>query len=125
MSFPKRIEISSHEAGSWTPVEVLADTGAFLTWLPASLLDDIGVARIDRRLFEWPDGSTDERDVGEAIVRLDGRRGHTIVVFGRDDERGLLGWHTLDALALKIDDAHQKLLPMGPILAATPFALDS
>jgi predicted aspartyl protease len=72
-TFRVTIEIALREEGPFRQVETLVDTGALYTWLPASLLENLGVKRTHKRSFVLADGRTMERDVGLVIARLNGQ----------------------------------------------------
>ena len=50
-------------------IEVLVDTGAELTWLPAEVLGRIGITPRRKRTFQTATKQLIERDVGYAILR--------------------------------------------------------
>ena len=49
--------------------------------------------------------------MGEALATVNGRRIPTLVVFGDDSARALLGAYTLEGLRLAVDPAHRRLVP--------------
>jgi len=52
--------------------EVLVDTGSELTWIPRRLLEELGIAAERRYRFVLADGRVLEREVGYAIVHVEG-----------------------------------------------------
>ena len=56
------------ESRETPPVEALVDTGSELTWLPADLLAQAGIAPRRKRTFVTATRQTVTRDVGYAIL---------------------------------------------------------
>ena len=92
-------------------IEAMVDTGASYTIVPASRLRDLGVSPIDKIGLVLADGRPVEYDMGEAIATVSGRRIPTLVVFGEDNARALLGAYTLEGLRLTVDPANRRLVP--------------
>src|SRR3990170_4554553 len=57
-------------------------TGAEFSWVPASVLEELGIERRKRIRFQQADGSLLERAVGFAIVHAGGTMTTDEVVFG-------------------------------------------
>ena len=98
---------------------VLVDTGSEFTWVPAGVLEDLGIQRRKRRRFQQADGSVLERDMGFAIVHVAGEDTADDVVFGEPNDMVLLGAHSLEGMNLKLDLLGKRLVPAGPIVAAS------
>ena len=98
--------------------DVMVDTGAEYSWIPAAELIEIGIApvRIDR--FETADGRVLEREVGFAMLYASGRSAPTIVVFAGPEDMVLLGAFGLEGLNLRVDLGRKELVPSGPVPAA-------
>lgn len=94
---------------------VLVDTGAELSCFPASVLDSIGIARRQRRLFRQADGSVLERWTGAAFVYAAGATTTDEVVFGEPGDLVLLGSRSLEGLNLRIDPVAKQLTDAGPM----------
>ena len=56
------------ESRETPPIEALVDTGSELTWLPADVLAQAGIARRRKRTFVTATRQTVTRDVGYAIL---------------------------------------------------------
>ena len=82
-----RIELAADPAGPFESLDALVDSGATYTLIPRPMLTRLGVAPIDVQTFVIADGSRLERELGEAVVRIDGRTRTTVVVFGDDARR--------------------------------------
>src|ERR1041384_2093506 len=54
---------------------VLVDTGAELSWVPAEVLESLGIERYNVWRFRQADGTVLERHAGAALVHVAGRRG--------------------------------------------------
>ena len=92
-------------------VDAVADTGASLSQVPASVLDKLGIVPTDTVRIEQADGQTIKRNAAEAIVRVGDSKTVTWVVFGPENAPPLLGSYTLAGLRLAVDPAAQRLIP--------------
>jgi predicted aspartyl protease len=97
--------------------EVLVDTGAEYSWIPASVLEALGVARQKRHRFQQADGSILERDVGFVILRAAGVPTADDVVFGEPNDLVLLGARSIEGMNLRLDLLAKRLVPAGPVPA--------
>src|SRR6058998_1710116 len=82
---------------------VLVDTGAELTWVPAQILESLGVERNNKWRFRQADSSILERWTGSVSVYVAGKRAGDEVVFGEPDDLVLLGSRTLEGLNLRVE----------------------
>jgi len=123
LSYLGVLELGYVRAGVWNidcpedvrEVELLADTGAIYTVLPASFLRELGVEPIGRRRFRLANNEVIEREVGIVGIEVQGIRAHTIVVFG-DEDVYLLGVVTLEELGLEVDPISGELRPLELLL---------
>jgi len=97
---------------------VLVDTGAELSWLPAELLESLGIERYSQSRFRQANGTILERWTGAAFVHVAGKRTADDVVFGEPGDLVLLGARTLEGLNLRIDPVTWQLVDAGPAPAA-------
>ncbi|HLA13756.1 MAG TPA: retroviral-like aspartic protease family protein [Gemmatimonadaceae bacterium] len=98
---------------------VLVDTGSEYTWVPATVLEKIGVAREKKDVeFVMANGQRVTRAVGFAIIRVGKAFTVDEVVFAEKGDLLLLGARTLEGLNLRVDSRHKKLVAAGPLLAA-------
>ena len=88
---------------------VLVDTGASYTLVPAHVLDELGVERDETERFRLADGSTQEMSIGRVDMELEGRIRTVYVVFGAS-ETVLLGEMALEAFALAADAKNHRLI---------------
>ena len=105
------VRLDSMDGRKSLEIEAMVDTGASYTIVPASLLKDLGVSPIDKISLVLADGRRVEYDIGEVRASINGRSIPTLVVFGADDARALLGAYTLEGLRLAVDPAHRRLIP--------------
>jgi len=94
-----------------TPLELLVDTGALYSVLPASVLQELGIEPQERKTFKTADGRRIERAVGEAVFVYNGERGTSKVVFGAEDDATVLGVTALEALGLEVDPTSGTVRP--------------
>jgi hypothetical protein len=82
---------------------IVVDTAAELSWVPAELLESLGIPRISARRFRLTDGSVSDQPTGEP------------------GDLVLLGARSLDGLNLRLEPV-PKALPYTSILRPSPPA---
>lgn len=97
---------------------VLVDTGAELSWVPAEVLESLGIDRYQTALFRQASGAVVERWTGVALVHVAGKRTADDVVFGEPADLVILGSRTLEGLNFRIDPVTKQLVDAGPAPAA-------
>ena len=97
---------------------VLVDTGAELSWVPAEVLESLGIERVNQWRFRHADGTILERWAGGAYLYVAGRRTTDDVVFGEPGDLVLLGSRTLEGLNFRVEPVAKKLVDSGPAPAA-------
>ena len=97
---------------------LLVDTGAELSWVPAEILESLGVERNNRWRFRQADGTVLERWTGIVVLSVAGRRTGDDVVFGQPGDLVLLGSRTLEGVNLRVEPVAQRLVDAGPAPAA-------
>jgi len=97
---------------------VMVDTGAELSWAPASVLESLGITRVKTIRFQQASGTVLVRWVGYAIVHAEGTQTTDEVVFGEPGDLVLLGARTLEGMNLVVDLVGKRLVGAGPIMAA-------
>ena len=70
----------------------------------------------ERRPFLLADECEVEYEVGHVQVRLDGRTGFTVVIFGEEGAASLLGAVTLEEFGLSADPVRQRLVRVPGLL---------
>jgi len=101
---------------------VLVDTGAELSWVPAEVLEALGIERYNKWHFRQADGTILERWTGAAFVHVAGKRTSDDVVFGEAGDLVLLGSRTLEGLNFRIEPVTRRLVDAGPAPAAAAFS---
>ncbi len=124
-TFRVDIEIENPMRRGKKPVlrSVLVDTGAELTWIPAQVLESLGIEPYSRWRFRQADGTLLERWTGPAFVYAAGKRATDDVVFGEPGDLVLLGARSLEGLNLRIDPVSRRLVDAGPAPAAATGGL--
>jgi predicted aspartyl protease len=112
------IENPVHPGERRTVTSVLVDTGAELSWVPAEVLESLGIERYKTALFRQASGTVLERWIGGAIVRVAGRRTIDDVVFGEPHDLTILGSRSLEGLNVRVDPVTKQLVDAGPAPAA-------
>jgi predicted aspartyl protease len=98
--------------------DVLVDTGAELSWVPAPVLESLRIARDKPLRFRQANGQVLERWTGVALVYAGGTWTVDHVVFGEPNDLTLLGARTLEGLNLRVDPILKRLVDAGPAPAA-------
>jgi predicted aspartyl protease len=97
---------------------VLVDTGAALSWFPASVLQSLGITRLKEWHFRQADGTVLSRWTGSAMVYAAGTMTNDEIVFGEPGDLVLLGARSLEGLNLRVDPVSMQLVDAGPAPAA-------
>ncbi len=92
-------------------VDALVDTGASYSVFPESMLERLGIWRLERVEFEQADSSIIEFDVGVAWMTISGRERASSVAFGRDGAEALIGANALQEFLLVADPVDEQLVP--------------
>jgi predicted aspartyl protease len=97
---------------------VLVVTGAELSWVPAEVLEALGIERNNKWLFRQADGTILERWTGTAIITLAGKQAGDEIVFGQPGDLVLVGSRTLEGLNFRVEPVTKRLVDAGPAPAA-------
>lgn len=111
-TFDCRIWLESTDGQRTLELEAMVDTGSTYTMVPARLLRELEVKPIREVGLVLADGRHARFDIGEARATIDGESVNTLVVFGEDSTRPLLGAYTLEGLGMAADPVHGRLVPM-------------
>ena len=106
------VELGPAFQGPFVTLDAIIDSGAFYSQAPASMLRELGVEVLDRATFVTADGRRIESDLGQIILRIDGRVRQSICVFGEEGTPPLLGSYALEGFMLGVDPVHKKLMPV-------------
>ncbi len=105
------IQVGNPQGTAFEDLEVTVDTGCSYTAVPRTMLERLQVAVDDSAPSILADGREVPVDVGETIIRLEGRQLHTPVMFAEEGEPALLGVVTLEQARLAVDPLAQRLVP--------------
>jgi predicted aspartyl protease len=97
---------------------VLVDTGAELSWVPADVLESLGIERYNKWHFRQTNGTILERWAGGAYIYVGGKRTNDDIVFGEPGDLVLLGSRTLEGLNFRVEPVTKQLVDAGPAPAA-------
>ncbi len=89
-------------------VRALVDTGATLSIMPTSVLERLGIRRLERRRFLGFGGAV-ARDIGNVDMRCEDAVAGVTVVFGVGDDPPILGVAALEVLGFEVDPVNGKL----------------
>ena len=109
-TFKTTIGVGNTNGGELRDVEVMVDTGATHTVLPAALLETLDVQPEDEVLLAFGNGADEVWQSGIATVAYDGRRRQCPVIFCPHDEF-LMGATTLEIFNLAVDPVNIQLVP--------------
>ena len=96
----------------------LVDTGSELSWIPAPILESLGIERRKLARFRQASGAVVERWTGPAVLYAAGTSATDEVVFAQPGDLTLLGARTLEGLNVYIDPMTRRLVDAGPAPAA-------
>jgi clan AA aspartic protease len=98
-------------------VEMVVDSGAIYSVVPAPILRRVGVRPGRMETFGLADGRSVRRQVGQARFEIQGREGISNVIFGRVGDASLLGMVTLEELGLSLDPLKRRLRSLRLMIA--------
>jgi predicted aspartyl protease len=99
--------------------DTMVDTGSEYTWVPRALLLELGVPVERVEHFVTAEGRIIARETGYAVIHAGGVRTVDEVVFAEPGDMTLLGAHTIEGMNLRVDLKARRLVPAGPMPAAT------
>ena len=109
-TFFTTVGVGDTNGGELRNVELLVDTGAAHTMLPAAFLRKLNVEPLENVLLAFADGEQAVWPVGMATLAYQGRLRQCPVVFC-PHEQFLLGATTLEIFNLAVDPVNQQLVP--------------
>lgn len=111
-TFRYTIAVGSPNRERFEEIQLLVDTGAAFTWIPASVLERLG----HRPSYQWrlrlADGSIIERAGTDVPVRIGDEVHETVCIFGDERSEPLLGSMTLELFSLAPDPVNRTLVPI-------------
>ena len=104
--------------------KLFVDTVSDFTWIPATTLARLDVAKEKKDVpFVMVNSQHITRSVGFAIIRLDKFFTVDEVVFAEKGDLAILGARTLEGLNLAVDSKRKQLVAAGPHLAASTYTV--
>ena len=99
--------------------KVMVDCGSEFTWIPATMLEKIGVEpqKKDRQI-QMANGQVVTRTIGFAVLRVDNFFTIDEVVFAQPGDLSLLGSRALEGMNVHVDARKKRLVAAGPLVAA-------
>jgi len=110
-TFRQSVTLFSPQRDRSETIDAMVDTGSTFTWVPTSILRELGVEADRERTFILADGSQTRREMAEVHVALNGEQVTTLVVFAPEGTQPLLGAYTLEAFSLTADVTNRRLVP--------------
>jgi predicted aspartyl protease len=114
---PKREELATQ------PLSALVDTGSELTWLPADVLQGIGITPRRKRVFATATQQKIEREIGYAILSAEGYETNDEVVFAEPGDMTLLGVRTLEGFGVMVDNIAHRFVATTTLVAPSTRAV--
>ena len=98
-------------------LEILIDSGAIYSVVPAPILERLGIKPLTEQQFRLADGTKIVRKKGGALFKYEDRIGVADVIFGEEEDSLLLCTFTPEALGLSLNPLKRELTPLPMILA--------
>ena len=100
--------------------KLLVDCGSESTWIPADILQRIGISRVKKDIsIQMANGQIITRSVGYAVLRVEKFETIDEVVFAQQGDLALLGSRALEGMNVHVDARRKRLVAAGPVVAAT------
>lgn len=98
-------------------LDLLVDTGATWTLLPAEVVGRLGLVTSRQRTVTLVSGERITHPAGEVAIQLNGEEMVTLFLAGPPGSLALLGAFTLEGFGLAPDPMRKILVPVGGLLA--------
>jgi predicted aspartyl protease len=105
-------------------IDVLVEPDAELTWLPAEVLEKIGIQPRRKRTFQTATKQLIERDVGYAILRAEGYETTDEVVFALPTDLSLLGVRAIEGFGFMVDNLAHRFVATTTLVATSRDSKD-
>ena len=109
-TFTHHVTLLSASGDHSETIEAMVDSGSTFTWIPAPILEQLGIRPQFEREFVLAEGRLVRRAMAEVRVQLDSEQHTTLCVFGPQDSQPLLGAYTLEAFSLAADVTNRRLI---------------
>lgn len=110
------VELGDEQGANWRTLDVLVDTGASTTSVPASVLRELGVRPVSTERFRFAQGEVKELPVGYTWIRFSGKEQITQVIFNAEGTSPLLGALALEGAYMAVDPVGQRLISVDGLL---------
>ena len=110
--FSIQIAVGDTAGEQWEELSATVDTGAFISSVPGSILNYLGVTPRMLDTVRLADGSRKTVDIGYTWLRLNGWQVMTYIAFNEENSAPLLGALTLEELWLGVDPREGRLFPL-------------
>ena len=101
---------------NWRKLDLVADTGVIFSVIPRNTLDALGIAPYAQETFQLADGGEIQRDMGDILLRIDGKARTVPTIFGDSKDTPLLGVTALEILGFSVNPRTWKLEPAKMVL---------
>ncbi len=118
-TFNVEIAIGDSARERWVTMDALVDTGASITAMPGSILNELGVEPVASERFRFAQGEVRTMQIGYTWLRLAGKEILTQVLFNEENSPALLGALALEGAYLGVNPVEQTLIPVDGLMMAT------
>ena len=101
-------------------VDFLIDSDAVYSFVPRNILIGLGITPHSVQRFRLADGSSIDRERGDALFFYKNQRGAAPVIFGEPGDAALLGAVTLESLGFVLDPLRRDLIPLPMVAGGSP-----
>ena len=105
------------DASRFAELDMVVDSGAIYSVVPAGVLRRIGVEPQETQVFGLASGESVRRQMGDVRYEIGDRGRAAPVIFGRRGDACLLGVVTLEALGLRRDPLRRRFCPLRLMIA--------
>jgi predicted aspartyl protease len=99
------------------PIDALVDTGSELTWLPAPILEAIGLRARHQRTFRTATGDVVTRPTAYVFLGAEGFETADEVVMAAPGDQVLLGVRSLEGFGVVVDPIAHRFVAQATIAA--------
>lgn len=110
--FSVTFEVGDLASSRFVKVDGMVDAGSTLTQVPRHILEGLGIQPTSTAEFELADGRIVVEQVGNVIMRLEGREAATSCIFGDNNQEPILGVVNLEQFLLGVAPVNHRLVPV-------------
>ena len=114
--FSVEFSVGDAERGQWRQLSAIVDVTQPVSFVPGSVLWELGISPVMTRTFRLSDGTAKSVNFGYTWLRLNDREAMTHFAFNDENTRPLLGRVAVNSLLLEIDPVNERLVPMTNFL---------